>query len=423
MNILIRSARITDPNSPHNGKKTDILIEGGEIVQIKQHIKTEEKVKIIEGDNIHVSPGWVDMQANFRDPGFEFKEDLESGMNCAAAGGFTGVCIMPSTNPPLHSKSQIDYVLNKAKGNIVDVFPLGTVSHNHEGKDLSEMYDMKMAGAYGFSDDKKAIKDAGLVLRALQYSQNIGSFIMTHCDDASISHGGQMNEGEQSTRMGLKGMPGLAEELMLERNLSILSYAGGKLHVPTVSTKRSVELIKHAKAQGLNVTAGVAAVNLLLDDSVLNDFNTNLKLNPPLRSREDVDALKRGLANGTIDVVVSDHIPEDTENKELEFDYACYGALGLETAYPAFQTSCGKKLEVEAIVQVLAVNPRTILGIKQPLIAEGEKANLTIFDPEAEWTFEQKNIRSKSQNTALVGYTFTGKVIGIVNKNHLHLEK
>ncbi|MBC7864359.1 MAG: dihydroorotase, partial [Bacteroidia bacterium] len=331
MNILIRSAKIIDPNSSFNGKKADILIENGEIVEIKQNIKND-KYKVIEGENIHVSPGWFDMQANFRDPGFEHKEDLESGMNCAAAGGFTGVCVMPSTNPPLHSKSQIDYVINKTKGSIVDVFPVGCISHNYEGKDLAEMHDMKMAGAVAFSDDKKAIKDAGLVLRALQYSHNIGSFIITHCDDASISHGGQMNEGENSTALGLKGMPGLAEELMLERNLSILAYAGGKLHIPTVSTKNSVEMIRLAKAKGLNVTAGVAAVNLFLEDSALNDFDSNLKVNPPLRTKEEIEALKKGLASGVIDVIVSDHSPEDIESKDLEFDYASFGMIGLETA-------------------------------------------------------------------------------------------
>jgi dihydroorotase len=416
MQILIRSAKIISPGSSFNGKRLDILIDGGEITEIKAHIKAD-KAKVIEGENIHVSPGWLDMQANFRDPGYEYKEDLESGIRCAAAGGFTGVCIMPSTNPPLHSKSQIDYVLNKTKGAIVDVYPVGCVSHNHEGKDLAEMYDMKVAGAVAFSDDKKAIKDAGLVLRALQYSGNIDSFIITHCDDGSISHGGQMNEGESATKLGLKGMPALAEELMLERNLSILAYAGGRLHIPTVTTKNSVELIRQAKAKGLKVTAGVAAANLLLDDTALLDFDSNLKVNPPLRTRDEAEALKKGLANGTIDVIVSDHTPEDVENKELEFDYAAFGMLGLETAYAVIQTACGKKLSTEQIVESISINPRKILGLKIPEIKEGEKANLTIFDPTAEWTFTEKNLQSRSKNSPFIGQQFTGKVIGVINRN------
>lgn len=422
MNILIRSAKIVDPSSAHNGEKMDILIENGEITEIKNKIKSD-KTKIIEGKNIHVSPGWLDMQVNFCDPGFEHKEDLESGLKCASSGGFTGVCLMPSTNPPLHNKSQIDYVLNKSKGNIVDVYPIGCISHNQNGKDLAEMHDMKNAGAIAFSDGKKIVNDAGLILRALQYSHGIGSFIIAHCDDETISQGGQINEGEVSTLLGVKGIPALSEELMVERNLSILAYTGGKLHIPTISTKNSVELIKQAKIKGLNVTAGVAAINLHLDDTALHDFESNLKLNPPLRTKEDIDALKKGLLNGIIDVIVSDHTPEERENKELEFDYASFGMIGLETAYALVQTSCGKKLSIEQIVNVLSIKPRTIIGVSVPKIKEGEKANLTIFDPESDWIYQQNKSYSKSKNSPFFEEKFKGKVIGIINNNHSSFSK
>jgi dihydroorotase len=421
MNILIKSATIIDPGSPHNGKKADILIERGMITEIRSGIRNDKNYKVIESDDLCVSPGWLDMQANFRDPGFEFKEDLQSGIRAAAQGGFTGVCVMPGTNPPLHSKSQIDYVINKTKDEIVDVYPVGCISHNHEGKDIAEMYDMKQSGAVAFSDDKKALKDAGLVMRALQYSSNIGSFIITHCNDKSIAPDGKMHEGETSTRMGLKGIPALAEEIMVQRNISILEYTGGKMHLPAISTKASVELVKHAKAKGLQITAGVAAHNLLLDDTKLSDFDTNYKLDPPLRGKEDLEALKKGLANGTIDVIVSDHAPEDVENKDLEFDFASDGIIALETAFAVANTAGSGKVTREQLVEKLAINPRKILGIGIPHVKENTPANITLFDPSLKWELSVKQLKSKSRNTPFIGYSFTGKALGIINKNGICL--
>jgi dihydroorotase len=423
MKILLRSALIVDKNSSHNGKRTDILIEGGEIVQIKSGIKTDDKIKVVEKANLHVSPGWMDMQADFCDPGYEHKEDIESGISAAANGGFTAVAIMPSTNPPLHSKSQIEYVKNKAKGALVDVYPLGSLSHKLEGKDLSEMYDMKLAGAVAFTDDKKPVADSGLVLRALQYAENIGSVVVLHHNEISISNGGQINEGEQSTLLGLKGIPALAEELMLERNLSILSYTGGRMHVATVSSKRSVELIREAKSKGLNVTAGVSVNNLYMDEGKLKDFDTNYKLDPPLRTREDIEALKKGLSNGTIDVVVSDHRPHDIESKDLEFDLASFGSTGIETAYSALQTSIGKRISIEDLVELLSVNPRKILSLPIPVIEEGNKANLTLFDPALAWKVNSNHFQSKSINSPLLGADLIGKVIGVIKGSQLFLVK
>ena len=322
----------------------------------------------------------------------------------------------PATQPPVSSKSQIEYLLSKARGNAVEVYPMGTATHQLAGDDLSEMYDMKLAGAVAFTDDKKPLKDAGLLMRCLQYSSNIDSLLITHCDERSISKGGLMNEGVQSTAMGLKGIPAIAEELMLERNLAMLKYVGGRMHIPFVTTKRSVDLIKNAKAQGLAVTAGVAAINLLMVDTALEGFDSNLKLNPPLRSIEDVEALRRAVNTGVIDVVVSDHTPEDVENKEIEFDYAAFGAIGLETAYACVQTAI-KKIEPEQLANCLSIRPRIILGLPPCEIKEGTNANLTLFDPTMEWTFERHHIHSKSRNTALIGHLLHGKVLGIINKN------
>lgn len=414
MNVLIKQAKIICPQSSFHNKTVDILIENGIITQIKKEIRTNVS-KTIEEDGLMVSVGWLDMQANFCDPGYEHKEDLESGLRAAAAGGFTGVCVVSGTNPPLHNKAQIEYIINRAKNNLVNVYPVGTISQNQEGKDLSEMYDMKLAGAVAYSDYKSPIKDAGLVLRALQYSDNINSFIITHCDDKSISHGGQMNEGETSTSLGLRGTPALAEEIMLQRNISVLEYAGGKLHIPTISTKGSVDLIKKAKSNGLQITCGVASHNLLLDDSALVDFDTNYKVNPPLRSKRDVQALRNALENGVIDVVVSDHRPQDTECKDLEFDLADNGIIALQTAYASANTAL--KGENSSLIEAFTSNPYKILGLELPNIEEGEKANLTIFTSSGETTLDDRSILSRSKNTPFTGKKLQGKVIGAINNN------
>lgn len=419
MNILIKQATVVDSTSQHNGKVVDILIEKGVITQVKKSISVDKNIKTIEAEGLHVSTGWVDMQVNFCDPGFEHKETLDNGLKAAAKGGFTGVAVMSGTNPPLHNKAQIDYVVNRSKSNIVDVYPVGTLSHNQEGKDLSEMYDMKLSGAVAFSDYKKPIKDAGLILRGLQYSANIGSFIITHCDDKTISHGGQMNEGVTATKLGLKGMPNLAEEIMLQRNIQILEYTGGKMHIPTISTKGSVELIKKAKAKKLNITCGVAACNLLLDETELEGFNTNYKVNPPLRAKEDVDTLRKGLADGIIDVIVSDHIPQDIECKDLEFDMADNGMIGLESCFGVANTALASKASLETIIDSITKNPRNILGLNPVSIKEGTEANLTLFNPEKKYTFNKSHIVSSNKNSGIIDKELKGVIINIINKDQI----
>jgi dihydroorotase len=414
MNILIKQARILASNSPFFNKVMDVLIEGGVIVEIKKSITPKGNVKTIEGVELLLSNGWIDMQAVACDPGFEHKETLETLINGAAAGGFTSVCIHNYNNPALHNKSQIEYVLNKTENKLVTVLPFGTITVEGKGKDLAEMHDMKKSGAIGFSDYKHPIKDAGMVMRALQYAENIKSFVVTFCDDESISHGGQINEGEISTSLGLKGIPVLAEELNLQRNLAILEYTGGKLHIPTVSTKVSVELLKKAKANGLNVTCGVAAVNLFLDDTSLLDFDTNYKVNPPLRSKKDVQALRNGITNGVIDVIVSDHLPQDIESKDLEFDLADFGMINLQTAF-----SCAleglKDKNIEILVKSLSDNAYPILGLKIPEIKEGSAANLTVFSVKETTTLTEKTNYSKSKNSPFFNKPLAGKVIGVVN--------
>lgn len=416
MNLLIKSAKVVDLNSPHNGKTVDILIEGGKIKSIKSNIKAEKGVKTVEVPNLHVSTGWFDMQANFRDPGFENKEDLISGSKAASYGGYTGVAVMPSTYPTIHTKADVEYIKNKTKNLITDVFPIGTLSHKMEGNDISEMYDMFQSGAIAFSDDKVSVANSGLLMRALLYAKNFGGLIMAHCDDKSISLDGKMNEGEVSTSLGLKAMPSIAEELMVARNIYLAEYTESSIHLSSISTAKSVDLIRYAKSKKLKVTASVNAYNIMLDDSALNDFNTNYKVSPPLRTKADIDALKKGLADGTIDVIVSDHCPEDEENKTVEFDHAAFGMIGLETAFAVANSNRGK-LTLNKLIEKITINPRQIFGLDIPQIKEGEKANLTMFDPDLIWTLKGKDIHSKSKNTPFIGTEFTGKALGIINNN------
>jgi len=414
MHILIKQARLISDKHPFNNKVVDILIEGGKITEIKKSISGKGNVKVIEEEGLCVSAGWLDLQSVSCDPGFEHKENIDSLLECAASGGFTGICIHNYNLPATHGKSQVEYIVNKTKNKIVDVYPFGTITLDGKGKDLAEMHDMKLSGAAGFSDYKNTIKDSGVLMRALQYANNVNSFIITHCSDESISHGGQMNEGETAVSLGLKGIPGLAEELMVERNLSILEYTGGKLHIPTISTKGSVDLVKKAKAGGLNVTVGVASINLLHDDSVLKDFDTNYKLNPPLRNKKDVQALRNAVENGTINVIVSDHLPQDTESKELEFDLAENGIINLQTSFSCILEAL-KEENINVIVRCLASDSRAILGVQEPLIEEGSEANLTLFSLSQETILTEKNNNSRSKNSPFFNKPLKGKVIGIIN--------
>ncbi|WP_317897569.1 dihydroorotase [Aurantibacillus circumpalustris] len=414
MNILIKEATIISSNTALNNKVMDILIEGGVIVDIKKTISPKGNVKIIEEKGLHVSAGWIDMQTASCDPGFEYKENLDTMIKCAAAGGFTAVCVHNYNLPALDNKSQIEYLINKTRNKIVSVLPFGTITVGGNGKDMAEMYDMKMSGAIAFSDYKHPIKDAGMVMRALQYADNIETLVVTHCNDESISMAGQMNEGAVATTLGLKGMPALAEELMVQRNLSILEYTNGRIHIPTISTKGSAELIKKAKSAGMNVTCGVAAVNLFLDDSVLKDFDTNYKLDPPLRTKKDVQALRTAVENGTIDVIVSDHLPQDAESKELEFDHADMGMINLQTAFNCALEGLKEK-NIESIVHALTYNPRKILGIDQFEVKVNETANLTLFVIDKNTSFTEDSNHSRSRNSPFFGQDLKGKVVGILN--------
>jgi dihydroorotase len=414
MDYLLKAATIIDPTSKFHNQRCDLIIKDGNIASIGENLSSEGAQEIT-ANNLCVSPGWFDMRSNFRDPGHEYKEDLQSGINAAAAGGFTGVMLMPSTTPPINSKADVDYVKNKTASSIVDVHPAGTLSDQLKGENISGMYDMHEAGAVAFTDDKAPVKNASLMSRALLYSKNFNGLIISFANDTGISANGKINEGETSTMLGLKGIPALAEELQVTRDIYLTEYNESRLHFATISTAKSVGLIREAKAKGLSITAEVAAHQIAMTDSKLEGYDSNYKVMPPLRLEADVNALIEGLKDGTIDTIVSDHSPEDVENKKLEFDHAAFGIIGLETAFAAARTALKDHVSVEEMVNKMAFRPRQILQLDIPTIAEGQAANLTLFDPDHNWTFGEGNIQSKSKNSPFIGAEFTGKALGVIN--------
>ncbi len=416
MKLLLKSTTIVDPNSPFNGLVKDIMISNGEIIQIENQIEAKAD-EVLDATGQFVSPGWLDMHCNFGDPGLETKEDLKSGCAAAAAGGFTGVALMPSTQPPIHSKSEVEYILNNTEHRLINVYPIGTISNKREGNDISEMYDMYNSGAVAFSDADKPVTNAGLMMRALLYAKGFGALIYSYPEEIGIAGKGKMHEGKVSTLLGLKGIPSLAEELMVLRDIQLAEYTGSKIHFTTISTEHTVELIRNAKKKGLNITADVAAHHLYFDDSALEGFDSNYKIKPPFRTKNDIKALKLGLKDGTIDAVCTQHTPHEIEFKNVEFEIAAYGITGLETAFALLNMSVGKMLKIEQFVNLLSIHPRTILGVEIPITDIGQEANLTVFDPDLEWVYTTENKKSKASNHPLLNKKLLGRAIAVINKS------
>ncbi|RZA03081.1 MAG: dihydroorotase [Sphingobacteriaceae bacterium] len=412
MNLLIKSATIVDPNSPFDQKVADILIQNGTITKIAPSITSDETVFDAKGK--HVSPGFFDLNCNIGELGYETKETIETGTRAAAAGGFTGIALMPNTQPPVHSKAEVEYLCNRAKNTLVDVYPLGSISHKREGKDMSEMYDMYLSGAKAFTDGNRPVQDAGLMERALLYTKGFNALVFSYPEDTAIAGKAKVNEGEVSTMLGMKGIPSLAEELMIARDLYLAEYTHSRIHFSTISTSRSVDLIREAKAKGVQVTCDVAAHHLLLTDNELKGFDSQYKVKPPLRIQSDVDALVKGLKDGTIDAIVSQHTPHEIEFKDVEFEVAEFGIVGLQTA---FSLALKAGLDINTIIEKLAINPRKILGVETIKIAEGQKANLVVFDAGEEWVYTKENNQSKSSNSPFIGQSLKGKVLLTINNN------
>ena len=416
MKVILKSARIIDVNSKHHNKVKDILIEDGIIKKIDKKI-TKNGVFEYSEKNLHLSTGWMDIHCNFREPGFEYKDDLKSGIQSAITGGFTTVLLMPQTKPVIDSRSHVEFIKNNTKGSIVDVHTSGSITKNLEGNDLVEMHDMNSAKCRTFTDDKKSLDRNEVMKLALLYSKDFDGLIMNYPNDKSIYNNGKMNEGIISTNLGLKGISNIAEEIMVDRDLSLAKYTNGNLHLSYISTKESVQKIKSGKKEGINITSDVSINNLIMTEEKLKTFDTRYKLLPPLRTKEDKNTLIKGLKKGIIDVICSDHSPEDEENKKTEFDNAAFGILGLETLFGLLGKYLSKDLSIEEIIEKISTNPRKIVLKEVLKIEEGEIANITLFNPELEWEVSKKDIKSKSNNTPFIGENLRGKALAIYNNN------
>ncbi|MDN3673969.1 dihydroorotase [Flavobacterium branchiarum] len=418
MKIIIREAKIIDSKSPFHNKTADILIKDGLIQKIGTSLPNTENAEEVKLDNLHISQGWFDSSVSLGEPGYEDRETISNGLNVAAKSGFTAIALQPNSYPIIDNQSQVNFVKNKANGFATELFPIGALTKASEGKDMAELFDMKKTGAVAFGDYNKSLDNANLLKIALQYVQDFDGLVIAYSQDQNIKGNGVANEGIVSTRLGLKGIPNLAEELQIVRNLFLLEYTGGKLHIPTISTAKSVQLIKDAKAKGLNVTCSVAVHHLVLTDEKLEGFDTRFKVSPPLRTEIDRQALLKGVLDGTIDMITSDHNPIDVEFKKMEFDMAKNGTIGLESAFGALTTV----LPLETIIEKLTLG-RSVFGIENDTITEGSKANITLFNPKGETAFAKANILSKSKNSAFLGTQLQGSVYGIVNQSQLVLKK
>ncbi len=416
MNLIIRAARIIDPKSTYHNQIVDIKITNGLIEKMGLNIENLNNLQELKFHNLHVSQGWFDTSVSLGEPGFEDREIIINGLQVAAKSGFTGIALQPNSYPVLDNQSQINFVKQKASGFATQLYPIGALTRNSEGNELAELYDMKNAGAVAYGDYNKSLDNANLLKISLQYVQDFNGLVIAFSQDSTIKGKGIVNEGIISTKLGLKGIPSLAEELIIARNLFILEYAGGKLHIPTISSAKSVQLIKEAKAKGLQVTCSVSVHHLLLNDTAIEDFDSIYKVTPPLRTEKDRKALIEGVLNNTIDCITSDHNPIDIEHKKMEFDLAKNGTIGLESAYPALQTILPLTVIIEKLTQ-----GKKIFNLENTALAEGQKANITLFNPEGNWTFDSANILSKSKNSAFLGCEMQGKVYGIYNQEKLVL--
>lgn len=419
MNILIKNCLIIDSNSKHNNKKKDILIINGKFEKIssKVDITNYKNVKTIDlkSNNLHISPGWFDMHVDFGEPGNEQKETIKTGSEAATKGGFTGVLLSPSTNPNIDNSSTVKYIKQLNINSIIDVLPAGNITLKNKGQKIVEMHDMSNAGCVAFTDDKNSLQNSNVLKIALLYAKDSNKLIMNYPNDHSLSKNGLINEGFVSTSLGLKGIPSISEEIMTNRDIKLCEYTNSKLHLSYISTKECVSIIKKAKKNNINITADVCVYNLIFNDKQLNNFDTNFKLLPPLRGDKDINSLIKALKLNIIDVITSDHRPHLYDDKKKEFGYAKFGIIGLESLFGLLCKNLLGKLTINEIVDKISINPRKILNIHCPVIEKGEKANITIFDPNINWNFNKSSIKSKSINTPFLNEKLQGKALAIYN--------
>ncbi|MEK6681833.1 MAG: dihydroorotase [Nitrospirota bacterium] len=412
MGLLIKNSRVIDPAN-NIDDNLDILIDGIIIQKIAKGIKADNSVKIIDAKGRIVTPGLIDIHTHLREPGLEYKETIRTGTMAAAAGGFTTICCMPNTNPVNDNRAITEFILSKAeKEGIVNVLPIGAITKGSAGREISEIGDMVGAGCIAFSDDGKAIMNAEVMRRALEYVKAFDIPIISHCEDASLSHGGVMNEGFVSTTLGLRGIPKAAEEVMVARDIALSELTGSRLHIAHISTAGSVELVRAAKKRGVKVTCETCPHYFTLTEENVIGYNTNAKVNPPLRTAEDIKAIKAGLKDGTIDIIASDHAPHASHEKEIEFDYASFGMIGLETSLSLILNLVNEGvLTISDAISKTTINSARLLKLNKGTLREGSDADLTIIDTDKEWVVDVNNLKSKSKNTPYAGWKMKGKAV------------
>jgi dihydroorotase len=417
MKILLRQLTIADPQSSHNGLTKDILIEDGIIVSIESNI-SQKADQTIDSKDAFVSGGWVDVFANFCDPGFEYKETLQSGIAAAAAGGYTRVLVMADTKPVSDNKAQVAYIYAAGNHSNVTLHPIGAITKKMEGQSLAEMYDMRASNAVAFSDGMYPVQSPGVFLKALQYVKAFDGVLIQIPIDKTIAANGLMHEGIISTQMGLPGLPAVAEELMVKRDIDLLRYTGSKLHITGVSSATTIELIRAAKKEGLAISCSVSPTHLFYCDEDMTTYDTHLKVIPPVRTNADRDALRAGVLDGTIDCIASHHAPQDWDHKVCEFEYADFGNIGLQTTYGALEQTV-KGLTPVQIANLLSGNARQIFGLATATIQVGQPAELTIFNRTENTLLTTENNKSKSSNSAFMNQPLIGKVIATIYKGIL----
>ena len=421
MQVLFEQPLIMSTRSSWHRQQANVLVTDGKINRIsKEEIIATDAIKV-RGEKLILNPGWVDMRSHFSDPGEEHKEDLDSGARAAAAGGFTEVLVMPNTYPLVQDKSNIYYILSGNSTRVAKLLPCAAVTRKTEGNELNEMLDLNQAGAIAFSDGLKPLWNPYILMKTLLYLQKIDGLLIDFAEDKWLSMFGVMHEGIQSTMLGMKGIPSTAEEITVQRNLKLLEYSGGKIHLACVSTKGTVELIKQAKIQGMNVSCDVAAANLVYDDTSLEDFDNNFKVKPVLRGAEHREALIAGLKEGTIDAISSNHVPQDEDAKKVEFDAAEFGMSGIQTVLPML-LSLGNEIPLDLLSEKLSYAPRKILKRPEARIEEGAEAFITAFDTEKTWTLNAKTNLSKSRNSPLFNQNLKGKVLATINGTQYYVQ-
>ena len=431
MDVLLKKAKIYQSGSELDLKQKDILVQNGKITAIEDEIneKSYPEYIVITSPNLCVSAGWLDMSVALTDPGFEHKEDLISLQNSALAGGFIGIMTLPNSKPTVQSKESVKYLTGFSKSSPLDIYPSAAITKNCEGKDFTEMIDLHQAGAIAFTDGQNPLSNADIFLKTLQYLSQFNGLLINKPEDKHLAMFGLVHEGLISTTLGMKGIPALAEEMMILRDLELLQYAfsneeipvSSVLHFNTISSARSVEIIREAKIKKLPISCSVAAHQLVFTDESVAGFDSNYKVKPPFRSENDRLALIEAVKDGTIDVIVSDHCPQDEESKNLEFDLADFGVIGLETLFSSVVHFTDIPLEI--LIRCISQNPRKLLKLKKSSIEIGETASLSLFDPSLKTDFSLEKMISKSKNSPFINKTLQGKVIGIFNKNELVLVK